>query len=71
MKAEIELECREPEIIIKSLKPDEEPKRFDVELKTEKNKLKIKIEANDISSLLAGINSYMRLVKVAIDATEV
>ncbi|MEM5778728.1 MAG: KEOPS complex subunit Pcc1 [Candidatus Aenigmatarchaeota archaeon] len=72
MKVEIEIECKEPEIIIKSIKPDlEELKKFNVNLKNEKNKLKIKIEANDISGLLAGINSYLRLIKVAIDATEV
>jgi tRNA threonylcarbamoyladenosine modification (KEOPS) complex Pcc1 subunit len=71
MNAEIEMDCKEPEIIIKSLKPDEEAKKFDVKLTTEKNKLKLRIEAKDIPSLLAGINSYLRLIKVAIDATEV
>lgn len=72
MKAEIEIECKEPEIVIKSIKPDlEELKKFNVKFKNEKNKLKIKIEANDISGLLAGINSYLRLIKVAIDAMEV
>jgi tRNA threonylcarbamoyladenosine modification (KEOPS) complex Pcc1 subunit len=71
MKAEIEIECKEPQIVIKSLKPDEEElKKFDVELKAEKNKVKIEIEAKDIPGLLAGINSYLRLVKVAIDAME-
>jgi len=71
MKAGIEIECKEPEIVIKSLRIDEEPKKFNVKLEAEKNKLKIKVEANDIPSLLAGINSYLRLVKVAIDAMEV
>ena len=72
MKAEIEIECKEPEIVIRSLKPDEEElDKFNVKLTAEKNKLKIKIEAEDISGLLAGINSYMRLIKVAIDAMEI
>ena len=72
MKAEIELECKEPEIVIKSLKPDEEElDKFNIKLTSEKNKLKIKIEAEDISGLLAGINSYLRLVKVAMNAMEV
>lgn len=71
MKAEIEIECKEPEIVIKSLKPDEdEAKKFDVKLKSEKNKLKLEIEAEEISGLLAGINSYTKLIKVAIDAME-
>ena len=72
MKAEIELECKEPETVIQSLKPDEEElDKFNIKLTSEKNKLKIKIEAEDISGLLAGINSYLRLVKVSMDATEV
>jgi tRNA threonylcarbamoyladenosine modification (KEOPS) complex Pcc1 subunit len=72
MKAEIELECKEPKLVVKSLHPDkEELNKFDVKLTPEKNKLKIEIEAEDISGLLAGINSYMRLIKVAIDAMEI
>jgi len=72
MKAEIELECRDPETVVKSLKPDEEElKKFKVKLTAEKNKLKLKVEADDIPGLLAGINSYLRLIRVAIDATEV
>jgi tRNA threonylcarbamoyladenosine modification (KEOPS) complex Pcc1 subunit len=71
MKAEIEIECKEPEIVIRSIKPDEgEIKKFDVKMSAEKNKLKIKVESKDIPGLLAGINSYLRLVKVAIDAME-
>jgi len=71
MKAEIEIECERPEVVIKSLKPDqEELKRFDTKLESEKNKLKLKIEAKELSSLLAGINSYLRLIKVAMDAME-
>lgn len=72
MKAEIEIECEEPEIIIKSLKPDQEELcKFDAKLTAEKNKLKLKIEAEDMPGLLAGINSYARLIRVAIDAMEV
>ena len=72
MKAEIEIECNRPDIIIKALEPDiEEAKKFKVKLETDKNKIKLKLEAEDISGLLAGINSYMRLIKTSIDATEV
>jgi tRNA threonylcarbamoyladenosine modification (KEOPS) complex Pcc1 subunit len=72
MKAEIELSCKEPKMIVKSLQPDkEELNKFDIKLTPGKNKLKLEIEAEDISGLLAGINSYMRLIKVAIDATEI
>jgi len=72
MKAEIEIECKNPEILIKALKPDvEDAKKFDVKLKTDKNKIKLKIEAENISGLLAGINSYMRLIKTSINSMEV
>lgn len=71
MKAEIEIECKEPNIIIKSLEPDaEQAKRFDVELKAENNKIKLEIKSKDVAGLLAGINSYMRLVKTAMDSME-
>jgi tRNA threonylcarbamoyladenosine modification (KEOPS) complex Pcc1 subunit len=53
------------------VKPDqEELNKFDVKLVSEKNKIKLKVEANDIPGLLAGINSYLRLIRVAIDAME-
>jgi len=72
MKAEIEIECKEPEIIIESLKPESiDLKKFDIKLKAEKDKIKLEIKAENISNLLAGINSYMKLIKVAIDAMEV
>ena len=72
MKAEIELECKEPKLVVTSLQPDnEELNKFDVKLTPGKNKLILEIEAEDISGLLAGINSYMRLIKVAIDAMEI
>ena len=72
MKAEIEIECKEPDIIIKALEPDaEQAKRFDVELKAEDNKIKLEIKSKDVAGLLAGINSYIRLVKTAMDSMEV
>jgi len=71
MKAEIEIECKNPEIIIKALKPDiGDAKKFKVELETNKNKLKLKVEAENMPGLLAGINSYMRLIRTSINSTE-
>lgn len=68
MKAEIEIECKDPEIIIKSLEPDvEKTKRFDIEFKTDKNKILLIVKSDDFGGLLAGINSYLRLIKAAID----
>ncbi|MFQ6020947.1 MAG: KEOPS complex subunit Pcc1 [Candidatus Aenigmatarchaeota archaeon] len=68
MKAKIEIECENPEIIVKAIKPDMDEQRFRVELKANDNKIKIKVKAKDISSLLAGINSYVRLIKSSIGA---
>ena len=71
MKAEIEIECERPDIVIKALKPDlEETKKFIVKIESYKSKIKLRLEADDISGLLAGINSYMRLVKTSINGME-
>ena len=71
MKAEIEIECDRPDIVVGALKPEiEETKKFNVKIDAEKNSVKLKIEAEDISGLLAGINSYMRLIKTSLDAME-
>ena len=67
MKAEIEIECKEPDVIVKAIKPDLEEKKFGVTLESKKGAVILKVEAEDISSLLAGINSYMRLIRTAID----
>jgi tRNA threonylcarbamoyladenosine modification (KEOPS) complex Pcc1 subunit len=72
LKSEIEIECKDPEIVIKSLKPDfEETKKFNVDLKAEQNKIILTIESDTISGLLAGINSYIRLIRTSIDTMEI
>lgn len=72
MKAEIEIECKNPEIVIKALKPDiENAKKFDVKLEKNENKVKLKVKSETISGLLAGINSYIRLIRTSIKSMEV
>jgi len=72
LRSEIEIECEYPETVIKSINPDfEDTKKFDANLKAEKNKLILTVESDNISGLLAGINSYMRLIRTAIDAGEI
>ena len=69
LRAEIEIECEEPETVIKSLEPDvEKINRFEVEFKTDKNKILLIVKSDDLGGLLAGINSYVRLIKAATDA---
>jgi tRNA threonylcarbamoyladenosine modification (KEOPS) complex Pcc1 subunit len=72
MRAEIELECKQPSLVMKSLKPEaKDLNKFKVRMSQAKGKLTLEVEAEDIAGLLAGVNSYMRLIKVAIDATEI
>lgn len=67
MKAELEIECKNPELIIKSLKPDIDESSFMVKLKANKDKLLLNIESKDLSGLLAGINSYVRMIRALKD----
>jgi tRNA threonylcarbamoyladenosine modification (KEOPS) complex Pcc1 subunit len=64
MQATLKIECKNPEIIKKSLLPDiKEKKDLKINLKTDKNNLIIEIESQKISYLKAVINSYLSLVK--------
>ena len=72
MKAKIELECKDPQNVIKSIKPDmDQNQKFEVKLEADDNKVKLTVKSNEISGLLAGINSYMRLIKTANDLEEI
>ena len=67
MKAHLELDLENPEIVKKSLEVDKEDSpRIKVKMKAEKKKLLIDIEAKDFSSLRAGLTSYLRLIKAAL-----
>ncbi|MCX6821739.1 MAG: KEOPS complex subunit Pcc1 [Candidatus Aenigmarchaeota archaeon] len=64
MQAIIKIECKDPEIIMKSLLPDiKEKKDLKINLKTDKGNLVIEIESKKISYLKAVINSYLSLVR--------
>jgi tRNA threonylcarbamoyladenosine modification (KEOPS) complex Pcc1 subunit len=64
MRATLRIECKDAEIIRKSLLPDVQNRDdLKVNLKTEKNDLIIEIETEKISYLKAVINSYLSLVK--------
>jgi len=65
MKATIEIECKNPETIKKSLLPDIKNKKdIIIKLREDKKKLIIEIETKKISYLKAVINSYLSLVKI-------
>jgi len=64
MQAILKIECKNPEIIKKSLLPDiKEKKDLKISLRTDRNNLMIEIESEKISYLKAVINSYLSLVK--------
>jgi tRNA threonylcarbamoyladenosine modification (KEOPS) complex Pcc1 subunit len=71
MKAEIEIDCKEPDTVIKSISPDIDVKKFGVKLEGKENKLILTIESEDITGLLAGINSYIKLIRTAINVKEI
>ena len=71
MKAEIEIECKEPDMIIKAVSPEIEAKKFDVKLEDKKDKIMLTIGSKDMTGLLAGINSYMKLIRTAISMKEI
>jgi tRNA threonylcarbamoyladenosine modification (KEOPS) complex Pcc1 subunit len=64
MQAILKIECKNPEIIKKSLLPDiKEKNNLKIGLRTDKDNLIIKIESKKISYLKAVINSYLSLVR--------
>ena len=64
MQAILKIECKNPEIIKKSLLPDiKERKELKINLNTDKKNIIIEIESEKISYLKAVINSYLSLVR--------
>ena len=71
MKAEIEIDCKNPDMVIKSISPDIDVKKFDVKLEDGEDKIMLTIESKDMTGLLAGINSYMKMIRTAISVKEI
>jgi tRNA threonylcarbamoyladenosine modification (KEOPS) complex Pcc1 subunit len=68
VRADLEIECKEPDIVVKSIRPDmAEAGKFKVGLKASRKSVKLTVEAGEIGALLAGINSYARLIKTSAD----
>ena len=60
------------DVVAKSLLPemDRNIPRTKVNLKEDKNKIQIEIQAQDVNALRAAINSYLRWMKVSMDTYE-
>ena len=71
-RAEIEIPCEDPQIVVDSLEPEmEKLEKFNSDVKVEDGKIKLLIEAEEISGLLAGINSYIRLIRTSIETNKI
>ncbi|MFH0928871.1 MAG: KEOPS complex subunit Pcc1 [Candidatus Aenigmatarchaeota archaeon] len=71
MKAQIEIECMNPETVVKAIEPDMDSRRFEVRLKAGDGKVLLAVKSEDIAGLLAGINSYIKLIRTAINTEEI
>ena len=72
MKAEIEIECKNPEDIIKAIEPDmSATDRFNASLDAQEGRLKLKVDSDDVTGLLTGINSYLRLIRTAMEVEKI
>ena len=59
----IKVELKNPNIVLKALKPDvEQTARFEVELQALQKHLNLKIKAKDLNAMRAAVNSYLRLI---------
>ena len=72
MFARIEVECKNPEQVIRAISVDEsETEKFSTKLSAGKNKILLEVESKDISGLMAGMNSKLKLIKVAGEVSEI
>ncbi|MFQ6009837.1 MAG: KEOPS complex subunit Pcc1 [Candidatus Aenigmatarchaeota archaeon] len=72
MRATIDIGCKNPEDIIKAIEPDiTATQRFNALLEAGENRLLLKVESEDITGLLTGINSYLRLIRTAIEVEKI
>ncbi len=71
LKAEIEVDCKEPEIVLKALQPDmEETKKFSVSLKAGEGKVLLSVSSETIPGLMAGVSNYLKLIRAAAETVE-
>ncbi|HLE07539.1 MAG TPA: KEOPS complex subunit Pcc1 [archaeon] len=72
MHASLEIDCGDAEKILRSIEADAEPtEKFSAKMAAEKNKIFLEIEAKDISGLMAGVNSNLKLIKLAAEIDKI
>lgn len=68
----MEIDCRDAEKILRAIEADTEPtEKFSSRIAAQKNKILLEVEAKDISGLMAGINSNLKLIKLAAEIDEI
>lgn len=71
LKADIEIDCKDSEIVLKSIKPDmEETRKFSVSLKAGKGKVLLSVSSETIAGLMAGVSNYLKLIRAAAETVE-
>ncbi len=71
LKAEIEVDCKEPEVVLKALQPDMEViKKFSVSLKAGEGKVLLSVGSETIPGLMAGVSNYLKLIRAAAETVE-
>ncbi len=72
MRARLEIDCKNPKVVADSVMPEAaQLKKFSASLRAEKGRLVLEMESDSPSGLLAGLSSYIRLVRAALHAAEI
>jgi len=71
--AEIELESDRPEVLFKALAPEleDEINRSAVSMETGESFLRLRIEGSDLVSIRAALNTWIRLLNIAMEMVRI
>jgi KEOPS complex subunit Pcc1 len=71
--AEIELQTEKPDILCRALAPEleDEINRASVSMQTGESLLRLRIEGNDLVSLRAALNTWIRLLNIAMEMVRI
>ena len=71
-RAVIEIETKNPELITDALKPElkEDFQRTKIDIIPGDKKIKLMIDAEDVSALRAALNSYLRWINLAMEIND-
>ncbi|MCX8206410.1 MAG: KEOPS complex subunit Pcc1 [Methanothrix sp.] len=72
-RAEIVFELQDPEIVLSALEPelDDDLHRGKVEIRARDNGMELIVEGEDVVSLRAALNTWLRLVRICVEMVEI